>query len=366
MGILDNLFTLTENESDLLFAIIWIFPIIIFVVFGQRIQLYMTSIELEKKIRKIKSLEHQINNDLLIFVRSYGNISSIQIDQLIDYFVILPNNMDPNGIVPKIKHVIRSRENYINCTIRSIFPNCDKIVIKKIQSLFEIMTLLKSLYKNVNHILLTAKKQHNYPLILPLQLNLPFIMEEAFALKESIDPIKKGDPIGDGIGPLVVNNMMQNTVKHHDIDQTIWSMSTYNDKKLYFVKAEGPSPTTGKLGDAVELLIAQYTPNLIIMVDAALKLEGEKTASVSCGFGAAIGGIGIDKFQIEELATKYAISIFSIVVKESIKDSMSTMTNEISEKVNYIKSLIYNTVDKNTIECKSILIIGVGNTSGID
>ena len=36
------------------------------------------------------------------------------------------------------------------------------------------------------------------------------------------------------------------------------------------------------------------------MIDAALKMEGDKTGSVVIGVGAAIGGIGVEKYKIEQ------------------------------------------------------------------
>ena len=33
---------------------------------------------------------------------------------------------------------------------------------------------------------------------------IPFIMEEAVALKDAMPAIKNGQPIGDGIGPMIV------------------------------------------------------------------------------------------------------------------------------------------------------------------
>ena len=70
---------------------------------------------------------------------------------------------------------------------------------------------------------------------------------------------------------------------------------------------------------------------LIIMIDAALKMEGEDSASVAQGFGAAIGGIGTEKFQIEDIATKNnSIPVFSIVIKQSVKEAITLMTKEIA------------------------------------
>ncbi len=368
LNIPHEIFILSETEMDLLLLLVWIIPIIIFVAFGQQIQLYMTSIELKKKIKKIKTLENQSRSELLDFINTYDNadIKYKKIEQMIDYFTIFPTNIDPAGIINKIKHIIRNRDQQTNSTLHLMFPDCDKLTIAKFQTLLEIVTTIRSFYKAVNHIFLTARKHHNYPLILPLQLTLPFIMEETMALKDSIWAIKNGKPIGDGIGPLVINNMIKNiSTKHDDIDQTIWCTSFYNERKLYFLKAKGPYPIVGKLGDAIELLSSKYKQNLIILIDASLKLEGEKSASVFCGFGVAMGGIGVDKFQIEEIASKYKIPVFSIIVKQSIQESLTTMTKEISETVDYIKSIIYNVIEENVSSNQSVLLVGVGNTSGI-
>ena len=75
------------------------------------------------------------------------------------------------------------------------------------------------------------------------------------------------------------------------------------------------------LADQAKLLnhSLKTKPDIIIMIDAALKLEGEETGSTAQGFGAAIGGIGTDRFKIEEVAAKHDIPIFAIVVRQSVK-----------------------------------------------
>jgi Uncharacterized protein conserved in archaea len=69
------------------------------------------------------------------------------------------------------------------------------------------------------------------------------------------------------------------------------------------------------------------------MVDAALKMEGEDSASVARGFGAAIGGIGTEKFQIEEIATINQIPVFSIIVKQSVKEAITLMSKKLLIKL---------------------------------
>ena len=61
--------------------------------------------------------------------------------------------------------------------------------------------------------------------------------------------------------------------------------------------------------------------SMLVMIDAALKLEGENTGEIAQGIGAAIGGIGTEKFRIEEAATKNNIPMYAIVVKETMLEA---------------------------------------------
>jgi hypothetical protein len=221
------------------------------------------------------------------------------------------------------------------------------------------------IYKIINHMFLTAKKQNNYPLILPLQMILPFIMEQAEAMRDAIHPFKLGQPVGDGIGPMVVGKMMLNNPKESIAFQTSLAKIGFEDRKLFLLKAEGPSSTVGRPADALENLISENKFDAIIMIDAALKLEGEDSASVARGFGAAIGGIGTERFQIEDIATSHQIPIFSIVIKQSVKEAITLMTKDIADTADNVRSQLYEMIRENTKPGQSLAIIGVGNTVGV-
>ena len=116
-------------------------------------------------------------------------------------------------LLKKYRHTVRSREDYTREHVKSLFSEIDDIELSKVQTLLEIASSLQMIHKIINHMFLTAKKQNNYPLILPLQMILPFIMEQAEAMKEAIPAFKTGQPVGDGIGPMVVGKMMLNSPK---------------------------------------------------------------------------------------------------------------------------------------------------------
>ncbi len=348
--------------------LVWIVPIIIFMLYGQKIQLQITSSEINKSLEKLKIFKEDTRKELLDYIKTTikpVTDPSTRIDRYLEYFTIMPVDLDPNGIVQKIRHIMRSREDYTRLQVKALSSEINSLEASKIENILEAVTTLHLLYKMVRHLYLTAKKQNNFPLILPLQMMMPFIMEEAEALKDAVSAFKQGQPIGDGIGPMIVGKMMLRTEKKTAAFETVWSEKEFEGRKLYLMKAEGPAATVGRPGDALDRIISENKPDVIVMVDAALKLEGEDSGTVSQGFGAAIGGIGTDRYQIEEVATKYKIPIYAIVIKQSIKESITLMKKEIADSTEKVTSQIHEIIKDNTKLGQSVIVIGVGNTLGI-
>jgi len=363
----DQLFGFGDDSNPLM-MLIWILPIILFIFYGQRIQLQVTSSEIKKSIKKLDGYRTEARKELIDYVNK--NLSLKQdpikkIDQFLEYFTIMPVDMDPNGIVAKVRHTVRAREDYSRIHVKSLSPEIDEIELSRVLTLLEIAASLHMIYKVINHMFLTAKKQNNYPLILPLQMMLPFIMEEAEAITKAIPAFKLGQPVGDGIGPMVVGKMMLDSKKETVAFQTVLAKKEYAGRNLLLLKAEGPGSNVGRPGDAVESIVSNNKPDVIIMVDAALKMEGEDSASTARGFGAAIGGIGTERFQIEEIATRNNIPIFAIVIKQSVKEAITLMTKDIANQAENVHSQIEEMIQENTAAGQTILLIGVGNTMGV-
>ena len=396
---IDELFGLGDDSNPLM-MLVWILPIILFVFYGQRIQLAVTSREIQKSIKKLDTYGDESRSGLIEYVlevvaRSGGapppaeshagpqgpaaearragkghppppsESLAERIETLLDYFTIMPAGMDPSGIVPKIEHVVRSREDITRAHVRSLCPAMSDGDLSRVQTLLEIATVLRMLHRAVNHLYLTAKKQKNFPLILPLQMALPFIMEQAAAMHGAVPAFRAGQPVGDGIGPMVVGSMMVGLEKKEAAFQTVVAKGSVGGRTAYLLKAEGPASTVGRPGEAVESLVEDAGPDAIIMIDAALKLEGEESASIAHGFGAAIGGIGTERFRIERAAAARGIPVLAIVVKQSAKEAVGLMTREIAESAAQVRSRVLRMVAENTGEGQTVLIVGVGNTSGV-
>ncbi len=364
---LDQSFSMSDDSNPLM-MLVWILPIILFVFYGQQIQLLVTSREIKKGIKKLDSFRNESKAELISYIKNtigVKDLSEKKIDKFLDYFTIMPVDMDPNGIVEKVQHTVRAREGYTREHVKLLSPGMSDVELSKVQTLLELASSLQIIYKIINHMFLTAKKQNNYPLILPLQMILPFIMEQAEAMKEAIPAFKASQPVGDGIGPMVVGKMMLNVQKETIAFQTSLAKTDFEDRKLFLLKAEGPGSTVGRPADGLEKIISGNNVDAIIMIDAALKMEGESSASIAQGFGAAIGGIGTERFQIEAIATTKNIPIFSIVIKQSVKEAITLMAKDIADAAEDVHDQVRDMIRENTKSGQSVVVIGVGNTSGV-
>jgi hypothetical protein len=101
------------------------------------------------------------------------------------------------------------------------------------------------------------------------------------------------------------------------------------------------------------------------MIDAGLKLSSDKTGSIVVGVGAAIGGIGVEKFFIEDSSTKKSIPIDALICRQSLENAITVMTRPITQSVPAIVEKIKMGIRKRTEKGSKIIVAGIGNTIGI-
>jgi hypothetical protein len=86
---------------------------------------------------------------------------------------------------------------------------------------------------------------------------------------------------------------------------------------------------------------------------------------VAEGIGAAIGGIGVEKYQVEEVATRFNIPIYAVIVKQSVQDAITIMRKEIAGAFEKVTNTVYSVIEDRTSEGQSVMVIGIGNTIGV-
>ena len=359
----------SDTDNPLMY-ILWFAPIIILMIYGQKFQSWMILSDVSKSLNKLKTMKDTARKEAIDYIKTSIKPSydpSNKIDKFLEYFTIMPVDLDPNGIIGKLNHLMRTRDERIRTEVKKMAGIMTESEASRIENILEAATALNMIYKIVRHFYLLGKRTTSVFVLVQLQMVMPLLLQEAEALQNAIGAFKKGQPIGDSIGPMVVGKMMIGKEKKVIARETLYSEDEHKHRKLYLLKAEGPAGTVGRPGEAVQRLIVELGLKIdaIIMIDAALKLEGEKTGDIAEGIGSAIGGIGVEKYQIEEIATKFNIPVYAIIVKESVQDAITVMRKEIYDSFDKLIDTIYAIIEDKTTETQSVLIVGVGNTVGV-
>jgi hypothetical protein len=285
------------------------------------------------------------------------------VEGVMDFFLIPPVDLDPAGILTKVEHMIDGTEDRLENVAGQISPESDHVWRGNIISLLKGGIGANNIAKMVRHYVEFVKKTRNLQIAMLMQMQMPLIKKVAKAHKEGVEAIGEGTPIGDGIAPLIAANMIEGDIKEAAKD-VVYSEVKMNGRTAFVLKADGPGANLGKLGDAVKKLAKEQKAAKIITVDASLKLEGEKTGKVSEGFGAAIGDPGPEKAKMEETATEMNIPLEAYVIKMSLEEAISPLTENIGDAVPVAIERIENSIER-TPQGGSVVVVGVGNTCGI-
>jgi hypothetical protein len=345
-----------------------------FMIYAQKLQSRVIMGEISKSLAKLKTMRENARKEAIDYVKNAIKLSSsssrdpaVGVDRFLEYFTILPVDLDPNGLVHKLDHIMRTRDDRVRAEIKKLCIGAGDKEISKIENILEAATALNLIYKVVRHYYLMGKRTTSMFILVQLQMVMPLLLEEAEALQKAISAFKRGQPIGDSIGPMVVGKMMFGKEKKFAARETMYSEDEYKGRKIYLLKAEGPAGTVGRPGEAITRLVGDMGIKIdtVIMIDAALKLEGEKTGDVAEGIGAAIGGIGVEKYQVEEVAARFNIPIYAVIVKQSVQDAITVMRKEIADAFEMVTNTVYSVIEDRTSEGQSVMVIGVGNTIGV-
>ena len=345
-----------------------------FMMYAQKLQSRVIMGEISKSLAKLKTMRENARKEAIDYVKNAIKLSSsssrdpaVGVDRFLEYFTILPVDLDPNGLVHKLDLIMRTRDDRVRAEIKKLCIGAGDKEISKIENILEAATALNLIYKVVRHYYLMGKRTTSMFILVQLQMVMPLLLEEAEALQKAISAFKRGQPIGDSIGPMVVGKMMFGKEKKFAARETMYSEDEYKGRKIYLLKAEGPAGTVGRPGEAITRLVGDMGIKIdtVIMIDAALKLEGEKTGDVAEGIGAAIGGIGVEKYQVEEVAARFNIPIYAVIVKQSVQDAITVMRKEIADAFEKVTNTVYSVIEDRTSEGQSVMVIGVGNTIGV-
>ncbi len=360
-----------SDWSTIFIQIFWIiFFIMILTGANQKIQMKLWSIDIRNKLKIIKRYVDDDRRRIENYLRNLGvTTPTFLIKRLTNYFTIDPVSIEPTDIIKRMDHLIRTGEESIKKIVAKYLPDVGEYERSLVETSLSILGVLNQIYKIIQHYLITSEKENNWILLMQLELIMPQVMKLVEIYHEALDPFLTGKPIGDSIGPYIAYKLIESgeVVSKRVIEDTSVVELRLDDRRIYVIKAVGPGSNVGKPGRVLAQLIEELHGNvdLVITVDAALKLEGEQLGEVAEGVGAAIGDPGPEKIAIERATSKYNIPLRAVIVKIGLEDAINTMKKEVYEACEktyeYIRRLIVELTKPNS----TIIVAGIGNTIGV-
>jgi hypothetical protein len=367
------------DPFSIIFNILFFVLIFISMFYGQKIQAWKASKDIEAALEKLKSWRDESKQILLNKFKKFASKEEtdkdlmLKIEDFINFITIGPVDLDPTGIIFKFDHIVNVRDNRYEEEVEKLAPKADNVQRQNLENLLEATMAVDYVYRLIKHYLILGKKSKSMLLLMQIAMQLTLIMAMAKSYYYATKAFSEGSPIGDGLGAMVAGSFVRDIMGDGEVEpidiekDTIYQELPFEDRTIFVVRAKGPGGCVGKPGKAIKDLVEKHGDAIsrIIMIDAGLKLEGEKTGSIAPGVGAAIGGIGIEKYFIEESSTKKKIPIDAFVCKESLENAITTMSRSITSSVPNIVDRIKDTIRSRTEKGSKVIIAGIGNTIGI-
>jgi len=351
----------TDSLSQVVNILFWI----VLLVFYPKIMVAQVMFQLENSVIQMEQMSEKAKDIVLKKIsKKPDKKTKEQVKNFMEFFVIPPVDMDPYGIVKKFEHIIELEKGRFNYFVSQVAPALDSENKANIVMGLSASMSLYQITKVMRHFVELIKKTKSYNLALIIQMQLPLIKSIAKSLYSGTEALSNGLVIGDGIGPYVAANYVEDGKVEEVDDETVMSRKKVNGRDVIVLKAKGPGGRTGNQGKVLEKLSKKEKIAKIITVDAAAKLEGEETGGIAEGIGVAMGGIGVERSYIEDVAVKNKIPVDSVIVKMSQEEAIMAMTKPVLEATPKVLKILEETIAR-TKEKGSIVLIGVGNTSGV-
>jgi len=291
------------------------------------------------------------------------------VDRLLGSVVIEPVDRDPYGIMYKLEHIVNTWEETFENEVRALCPKADEKTVKTLTNLVEVARGLDYIYRVIRHYYLLGKKTSNIYTVLQVQMILPQVMEIAKAYRQASYAFAQGQPIGDGVGVLAVAKLVDGMEKktYEIAKDTVVQEALWNGRRLLVLRAKGPGGTVGKPGEGVKKLIEAEGDKIkaVITIDAGLKLEGEESGKIVEGIGAAIGGIGVERYKIEEISKAKGIPLYAFVIYESVAEAITPMKESIAKAAEKVVERVKKLISEKVGDGATVIVAGIGNTVGI-
>lgn len=356
---------LAQFGGDLISYIIFFILFIISIFFGPRLMATQSIMKLEQEASDLEEMAEKSKNYIIKSISKKSDAKLREnVSNFMEFFAITPVETDPYGVIKKIDHIIKNSDQRFTYFVDQIAPDFSDIRKRDIKNALEGAMMTHQIAKIVRHYLELIKKYKLFQLAMIIQMQIPLITRMAKAAMHATHAFVDGLSIGDGIGCLTASHLMKGKPQIFKEEEFAIVKTNVAGRDVFVAKAEGPGASTGFPGKFLIKFTKKQKIDKIITIDAALKLEGEKTGSIAEGVGVAMGGSGVDRYEIEEIAVKRNIPLDAVAIKLSDEDALMPMGKEVLESVPKALESVKKAILRSN-KNERILIMGVGNTCGI-
>ncbi len=320
------------------------------------------------KIRKsLNAMEENAQETEQIFLDAVAGAATPDLEKRLEpmknMVVSPPTGIDPAGLVDKLELVLDTSDDKMGRFVDDLVDrDLDDREKADLTMGFKGLYGAHQIYVLIRHLKLLIEDTKSLQLAGMLQMMLPLYQEIAESQKQATEAFVNGIPIGDAVGPLVAAKFLDGEVEEAAEDVVV-GHTEVDGTDLHVVKSNGPGARLGKYGDAIDRVVAEEDVEHMIFVDAGMRYEGEETGTVVDGTGVLMGGPGVEKFKIEEIAEDHDIPLDGYIVKQSGPQASRPMHSKIYEAVPETVEKVKDQVRDS--DADSILLVGVGNTAGV-
>ncbi len=346
-------------------TVIWFLMFFVLIFVYPRLMLSQMTMSLEKSAQKLEVLSAKANANISKNVsKNPSKELKNAINEFTEFFVITPSNLDPYGIVKKIDITIKQMEERFTGFVDSVSKNKSKDEKDNINYGLRAAIGLRQMSKIVRHYVEMSKKFKNLQMAMITKMQLPIIEEIAKSEYKGAEAFINQWPVGDSVGPLTAVTIMKEHGKSKamkDVGQDVaMGEVVIEGRKVYVLKATGPSPHLGRMDVAIEKIMKRNNIARVITIDAGLKLEGEISGHVVEGVGFAMGGWS-QREMIENVLLTKKKPLDSIVVKVGMEEAIAPMLKDVYNAVPRAIELVKKSILRTPKKSK-VIVIGVGNS----
>lgn len=339
------------------FALIFLFP---------RLMLYQILTLLNAKVKSYEEMTNKAQKIIIKKIDRKTKLSKKQlksnIDRIMEYFVVEPDSVDPNGIAKKIRYITNRHDKKLDIFVDDITSGISADEKKNLSAGITHIIGLYQITKIIKHFIELIKQTKNFQIGLILQMELPFIDKEMKALYSSIPAFTQSLPVGDCIGPLYAANLIGDAKTSKISEGTVVAEKKISGKNVFILKADGPGANLGNIDEAIKKIVLKNKIEKIITIDASGALESEKTGTVAEGVGFAMGLRGAERFFAETFLTEKNIPVDSVVIKMKPGEALMPMKKEIKNALPLVDEGVMRSLKEAK---KNAIIVGVGLTVGV-